>query len=377
VASLPPAAVDRSPSLLALRGRALLARGDLDAAWPFLERARSLESRAVRRGELAWALSQGAIFWNDFVSAHEYAEAAVREGYGLVPGFLHFLQAMRDVDVYAGAAAGESHEASFEMRTFRLIRLPIRVNGRDSGAILDSGAAYSVVTESFAREAQVRRIPDSRAFGRGLHKKEFPVTFAIVDSLDVLGFSLRGVPVMVMPDEALAFETSRGPFPVPAVLGLHLLKEFATEIDYPSRRLRMTRAEFRVAKRDPAQNLFVARGRIVARASVNGGGFYPFLLDTGSEPTLMSSAGLVRAGLPASNKLFPKRVYGIGKSRVEWGRVREVSIGLNGFGVRFRDLAVKEDDDALESGIIGNSFLGNFRVRLDFARMVVSLDRRS
>src|SRR5207237_3310792 len=110
------------------------------------------------------------------------------------------------------------------------------------------------------------------------------------DSLDFLGFSLRGVPVMVMPDEALSFETSRGPFPVPAVLGLHLLKEFATEIDYPARRLRMTRAEFRLRKRDSAQNLFVARGRIVARASINGGGFYPFLLDTGSEPTLMSSA---------------------------------------------------------------------------------------
>ena len=48
-----------------------------------------------------------------------------------------------------------------------------------------------------------------------------------------------------------------------------------------------------------------------------------------------------------------------------------------GFGVRFRDLAVKEDDEALESGIVGNSFLSNFRVSLDFARMVISLERRS
>jgi Aspartyl protease len=377
VATLPRSVVEKSPSLLALAGRAVLARGDFDAAWPLLEKARSLESRALRRGEIAWALSQGAILWNDFGSAHEYAQAAVQDGYGLVPGFLHFLAAMRDLDIYAGISPGESHDAPFDMRAFRLIRLPVRVNGRDTEAILDSGAAYSIVTESFARDAAVRRIPDSRAFGRGLHKKEFPVTFGVIEALEFAGFSVRDVPVMVMPDEALAFETSRGPFPVPAVLGLHLLKEFTTEIDYRGRRLRLTRAEFRVPKRDGAQNLFFSRGRVFARAAINKGGFYPFLLDTGSEPTLMSSAGLARAGLPASNKLFPTRVYGIGKSRVEWGLVRRVAIGLAGFAVDFRDLAVNDDADAFESGVIGTSYLQSFRVRLDFARMIVTLQRPS
>ncbi|HEY3202420.1 MAG TPA: aspartyl protease family protein [Thermoanaerobaculia bacterium] len=377
VGTLPSAAVEKSPSLLALYGKALLARGDFHAAWPVLERARSLESRAARRGEIAWTLSQGAILWNDFASAHDYAEAAVQDGYGLVPGFLRFLAAMRDVDVYAGPPVGETHTATFDMRTFNLIRVPVRVNGRESAAILDSGAAYTIVTESFAQEARVRRIPDSRASGRGLHKKEFPVTFGVIAVLDFAGFSVRDVPVMVMPDEALAFETSRGPFPVPAVLGLHLLKEFSTEIDYRSRRLELTRADFRLPKRENNQNLFFSRGRLFVRASINRGGFYAFLLDTGSEPTLMTSPGLARARLPASNKLFPKRVHGIGKTHVEWGLIREVSIGIGEFAVRFRDLAVKDDEDAFESGIVGTSYLQNFRVRLDFARMVLTLERES
>ena len=97
----------------------------------------------------------------------------------------------------------------------------------------------------------MREIPDSKAFGRGLHEKDFPVTFGIVDRLEFAGFTLRDVPVMLMPDDALLFETSRGQFPVPMVLGLHLLKEFTMDLDYGHRRITLTRADFRGASRIP------------------------------------------------------------------------------------------------------------------------------
>ena len=375
--SLPPATLDASAVNMALYGKVLLARGDYEAAWRALERARALEPRAVRRAEVEWALSQGAILWNDFASAEEYASAAVRDGYGLVPGFLHFLAALRDVDVYSGVAVGQSGEAEFDMHGFNLIRVPVRVNGVDSAAIIDSGAVYTIVTRSFASEVHVRVIPDSRASGRGLHKKEFPVDFGVIGELDFAGFSLKEVPVMVMPDEAMLFDTTRGPFPVPIVLGLHLLKEFTNEIDYGARRMRWTRADFRVPKRSPDQNLFFRGGRLFARGSIDRNGFYQFLLDTGSEPTLMTTAGTARAGLPPSNKVFPKKVYGLGKTQVEWGRIQEVTIGLAGYGARFQNLAVKEDDSAFEDGIVGTSLLQYFRVRIDFARMVLSLDEGS
>lgn len=372
--SLPSAQLEKNSVSLALYGKVLLARGDFESAWPVLERARALEPRSRRRAEIEWALSQGAILWNDFASAEDYAASAVRDGYGLVPGFLHFLAGMRDVDVYAGAPIGQTGEADFDMHGFNLIRVPVRVNGIDSAAIVDSGAVYTIVTRSFAREVDVRMIPDSRASGRGLHKKEFPVDFGVIGKLDFAGFSLKDVPVMVMPDEAMLFDTTRGPFPVPIVLGLHLLKEFTTEIDYRDRKLRWLRADFRAPKRSPDQNLFLRGGRIFARGSIDRNGFYQFLLDTGSEPTLMTTAGTARAGLPQSNRVFPKKVYGLGKTQVEWGILPDVTIGLAGYGARFQDLAVKDDDSALEDGVIGTSLLQHFRVRIDFARMVLTLE---
>jgi hypothetical protein len=36
---------------------------------------------------------------------------------------------------------------------------------------------------------------------------------------------------------------------------------------------------------------------------------------------------------------------------------------------------VKEDEGALEDGILGNSFMQNFRVALDFRRMRMTLEK--
>jgi predicted aspartyl protease len=373
LSTLPRETVENSPSLSAAAGRVLLARGDYDAAYPHLLRARDLDSRPARRAEIEWSLSQGAIVWNDFAAARDWATSAVQDGYGLVPGFVRFLDAVADIEPYGGTPVGETHETEFDMRGFELVRIPLTVNELQAAAIVDSGAVYTILTESFAKKAGVREIPDSRATGRGLHKREFPVTFGVADRLTFCGFTLTNVPVMLMPDDALIFETTRGEFPVPAVLGAHLLKEFTTEIDYPRRRLRMTRADFRVPKHAPDHDMYWHRGRVFVRTSVNHTGWYQFLLDTGSEPTMLTSVGLSRAGLPASNKLFPRKVYGIGKSQAEWGRVREVTIGLAGWNARFQDLTVREDEMSFEDGIVGNTFLGRFRVTLDFQKMVLSL----
>ena len=373
--AMPRAELDANPSYLAAYGKALLARGDIDSALPLLTRAIDRENRPVRRGELEWALAQAYIFWDEPELALEFAQAARRDGYGLLPGYLNFLEAIKSLPLYAGPTEGESHTGQFSMHDFSLIRIPVRVNGTDSGAIVDTGAAYTIVTQSFAALAGVREIPDSRAFGRGLHTKEFPLTFGVIDRLEFAGFTVQNVPVMLMPDDALLFETSRGEFPVPMVLGLHLIKQFRVGLDFAARRLSLTRADFRGAGRDPEQNLFVARGRLFARTSINRYGWYEMLLDTGSEPTMLTSGGVVQAKLSASGKFYPKTLYGLGKSQAEWARVDSVTIGISDFAVKFQSLVVKEDDGALEDGILGNSFLQNFRVSLDFQTMRVSLER--
>jgi hypothetical protein len=370
-----PGELREDPKALAQYGKALLAIGDLDRALPVLTRAISLEGRPVNRGELDWLLSQAFLYWNDASAALEFAEAARREGYGLLPGFLKFLEAVKGLELNRCPAVGESHEAGFSMVGFDLIRLPVRINGSESTAVVDTGASFTILTESFGKEVGVRQIPGSNAFGRGLHGEEFPLTFGIADRLEFSGFSVENVPVMLMPDDAMLFETSRGRFPVPMVLGLHLLKEFTMDVDYGGRRLGLRRGEFRATGENPEQNLFLVRGRLFARAAIDRIGWYELLLDTGSEPTMLTSTGVIRAGLRPSGKFYPKTLYGLGRSQAEWSRVDDVTIGVAGMAVRFRNIVVKEDEGALEDGIVGNSFLKNFAVRIDFRRMQVTLRR--
>ncbi len=365
---------DTDPRNLALHGKVLLARGDLDSAIFPIQRAIRLEARAKTRGQLEWDLAQGCILDNRFGLASEYAEDAVGSGQELSPGFLRFLKAVASLRPYTGVPEGETHSTALTMEDFDLLRVSVKVQETETMAVIDSGATYSILTESLARQAGVSPIEGSNAYGRGLHKKEIPLTFAVADRLEIAGFVIRDVPLMVMPDDALLFETSRGRLLVPMVLGLHLIKEFACEIDYGEKLLVLSRRNPSGAKRDPVQNLFFVRGRLLVQASVNLSGWYQFLLDTGSETTMLTSAGLRRAGLSPSNKFYPQRVQGIGRSQVEWGKVSRVAIGIDGFLLRFQDLVVRDDDEASEDGIVGASLLKNFKVRLDFRRMRLSLE---
>lgn len=372
--SVPAAERQASTALTLAYGRTLLARGDFLAARRELGRASKLASTGRQRAEAEWALAQAHGNVNEFSEAASHASAAVRFGQALAPGFVRFLEALGGVTLDDGVAEGEILETPFAMEEYDLIRVPVRVNGDEALAVLDTGASYSIVTRAFAERVTVREIPESDAFGRGLHQTEIPLTFGVVERLEVGGREVANVPVMIMPDDAMTFETARGSLPIAMVIGLHFLKDFSVGIDYPARRLTLRRISLSKRLDDPEQNLFFARGKAFARVAVDGAGWYPFLLDTGSELTMVTSSGLPRMRLHSVGQFYPRRVQGIGKARVEWGKVRRVALGMDGYLLRFQDVVIAELDTPLENGVLGTSFLRHFRVTVDFEKMRLRLE---
>jgi predicted aspartyl protease len=364
-------------SNLVLAGRVWLARGDAAAAGKALEAALSGSIAGGRRADAEWALSQARILADDFREAAHHASLAVRAGLYLSPGFVRFLESLSGSELYSGLSPAESVVTGFTMGPYDLIRVPVGINGRPSDAVLDTGASYSIVTRSFAHLAGVREIADSEAYGLGLHQKPIPLTFGVVDELTIGDARLTSVPVMIMPDDALHFETARGPLPISSVLGLHLLKDFTLDIDYIGRRLTLERHAGPGPGSDTEQNLFFARNKVMARVTVNESPWTLFLLDTGSELTMMTTAGVRRLGVRTASGIFPKRVEGIGKARVSWGKVEDVSIGLASYRLRFRDMVVAETDDTIEDGVVGSSALARFRARIDFRHMRLELEART
>ena len=362
----------RRPSQRALAGRVALARGDSPAARAELSAALAGEIAGRERAEAEWALAQADLLTDDFAAAAEHAGAATRQGLFLSPGFVRFLEAVSGQPPYAGVASGERVETGFEMGLYDLVQVPATVNGNAVAAVLDTGASYCILTRSFATAARVREIPRSDAYGLGFHGKPIPLTFGVVEALSLGGRELAAVPVMIMPDEALSFDTARGPLPISAVLGLHFLKNFALEIDYARRRLVLERRAPQVAPDAQRQNLFYARNKVFVRTSVEGLPWTLFLLDSGSELTMLTAQGIQRLGLRTATGV-PRRVAGIGKSRVSWGKVSHVALGVADYRLLFRDMVVAETEEGLEDGVLGATALVRFRVRVDFPQMRLEL----
>ena len=59
---------------------------------------------------------------------------------------------------------------------------------------------------------------------------------------------------------------------------------------------------------------------------------------------------------------------------MSWGKISNVSVGVDAYMVRFKDIVVKEESEGLEDGILGASFLGNFDVEIRFGSMTLALE---
>ena len=190
-------------------GRAMAARDDLGGAVWALQIALSAGPGGKLKPDIEWALAQAFVQSNEMAEAARYTEEATEHGRVLAPGFARFLRAAGEEPIYGGWPVGDTAAGPFDFGAYELVRLGVGVNGARETAVLDTGASYCIVTRSFAKTAGLREIPRSDAWGRGLHHKEIPLTFGMMDKLEFLGRTLTNVPTMIMPDEALSLLTGR------------------------------------------------------------------------------------------------------------------------------------------------------------------------
>jgi hypothetical protein len=196
-----------------------------------------------------------------------------------------------------------------------------------------------------------------------------------IDSMRFGDLAVTDVPVGVLPDGTLTFETaSSGVFTLNGVLGAHLMKEFDWLILYADRLVHARRLDRRAVRGSKEQNLFFRRMKPMARTSVNGQPWSLFLLDTGSEPSMITRGGIRRTRLLEPEATFPVTLEGIGKSRVSWSKISDVTLGVSAYMIRFKDIVVKEQADGIEDGILGTSFLSSFDVEIRFGAMTLSLE---
>jgi predicted aspartyl protease len=354
-----------------------LAAGRFDDARRHFNEALQLSPFRTDYGEIAWGLSQVEYWTKNFSAAHSWALEAAEHGLEIRQWWLGLLEALSDVRIHEVEGRLEVNVPIAHEKP-GIPRVETRVNDTRVSGIIDSGAAMTIVSDRLAAEARLPFIGELTGTFYGLLNEPIEVRFAMIDRLRVADMTIRSIPVAVMSGEKMKFLTlNKTPFHIDMLLGANLLREFRLVFDYSQSRLTMEWLAPEKRRPDPDQNLFFIQGKPTVHATVDGKGWYHLVVDTGSEVTYLNSAEINRAQVGRS---FAKvyrgaELQGLGGSTKRGIKVENVGIGIHAWEGIFKNLPLYSSPNSGALGLVGENFLKNFRVTMDFGRMKMTLDR--
>lgn len=283
-----------------------------------------------------------------------------------------------------------------------LMTLPIRGATRDTTGVflLDTGAGYLALDESFARALGMR----SRSIGD-------PTMRLLTEPLPRLQMGRfsrdRIEPVLTLDLAGVRAATDR---PVVGLLGAELFRDDALVIDDARRELLLVRGGGRAASRDPvARSLArlsgvltpeaspmryerIGDGKIAVRARIPGvRDTLALILDTGATKTVFFERALARAGHPERGWITLKGLRSptlYGETPLQLVRVPRLTVhgGERPVGVDLMDAGIIQGglaealNRALDrdiAGLLGHSFTRRFRLVIDFREQVLWWSPRS
>jgi len=368
----------KSPAELSALGNAEMAAGRYDDARRHLRAALDLQPFRETTAHIEWALSQVEYMCNNFEPALDWAQLANGHGMAIKQWHIDYLTALAHTNVYKFTGLPSS-QIPMKASHPDVPRIDIRINGRKSiNAVIDSGAVLSIASERLATELSVRKLGQFHGTFFGLLGEPISVQFGLLDSVTLGDIVLENVPIAIMPDDEMRFVVAgKREFKIDFLLGANFLKEFRTDMDFP--RGVVTFTHLTSDERRPAadQNMFVEGFRPFARGTINRHGWYMFVLDTGSEVTFLNDLQMMN--LPLGNappKAHNAMLQGLGGSKKRGARIDNVEIGVDRWAGSFKTVpmySAGEHENA--AGILGENFLKNFRVVIDYGRMRIDLLR--
>jgi predicted aspartyl protease len=376
------AAIDARPrksaNELAALGNAELASGRLDDARRHLRAAIDLVPFRETTAHVAWSLSQVEYLANNLDSSLDWAQYATEHGLIVKQWHLDYLRALSQVNVYHFTGLPSSQ---LSMRTSRpdVPRVEIRLNAKQPvTAVIDSGAVLSIASRALADRLAIRSLGNFKGTFFGLLGEPIEVDFGILDSMTLGDIVVQNVPVAIMPDDKMHFIVNgRKDFNIDFLIGANVLKEFRTDLDFPRGTATFTRLTS--LDRHPAadQNLFIRGFRPYVRGTVNRRGWYTFILDTGSEVTFLNEDQALNLPLNTGTpKMHNAMLQGLGGSKKRGARLDNIEIAIDRWAGTFRSVPVySANDQDNAAGILGENYLKNFRVVIDYGRMRVDLLR--
>jgi len=367
---------NHSAQELGALGSAEMISGRYDEARRHLRAALDLAPFRTTYSTIAWDLSQLEYMANNFEASLDWAHIAAEHGMVIRKWHTDYLAALAGVNVYQ--VSGKRTER-IPMRASRpdVPRVEARVNKTKTvTGIIDSGAVICIISQQLATELGVKQFGDIQGTFTGLLGEPIPVHFALLDSMELGDMTVSKVPVAIMNDEKMKFFiTGRKEFRIDLLIGTNFLKEFRTELDF--RRNLATFTALTSADRHPSadQNLFIEAFRPGVRGTINRHGWFMFILDTGSEVTFLNEKHIEELPIQMlAPKVHSAMLQGLGGAQTHGPKVENVEVGFDKWAGVFHNLPMYDSTEAdRTAGIVGENYLRNFIVTLDFGKMRLDL----
>lgn len=357
-------------------GAAEVSAGRYPEARRHLRAAIDLEPFRTVYAALAWNLSELEYMSNNYDASLDWARIASEHGINVRQWHMDYLAALSNVDAYHFSGPGVDR-VTMHMGRPDVPRVDVKINDTHNiSALIDSGAVLSIMSERLATQLGLRRLGTFEGSFAGLLGEPIPVHFGVMDHLDIGAIKIANVPVAIMPDEKMKFLVAgKREFHIDFLLGANLLKEFRIELDFRHNIATFTHLKPADRQPTPDQNLFWQQFRPAVRGTVNRHGWFMFVLDTGSEVTFLNQTQLEAFPIPlVTPKIHNATLQGLGGSKKRGEKIEGIELGVDRWAGVFRDMPMYEPSEKeLTSGIVGENFLRNFIVTIDFGRMRVDL----
>lgn len=275
-------------------------------------------------------------------------------------------------------------EVPFQLGSDRRPYVRVKLNGRDSIFVIDTGSGFTVISKDAAKRFGVTEIArGGKSQGVGGSGK-FQIVYGLIRSLQIGEAKVRMIPCFVRPfhgDRDRPAEERADGF-----IGLSVLSHFLTELDYKGARMRLDRSDNRSAPLPavPGVTLVPFRttqnGLISVETEFDGNPFVNAILDSGASSTVISEAAVERLNMGdqiikgqttsvigAAGITENVRMLFIRNCRV----ADQLQSNLRALVLDFG--AINETSGFEQSGILGGDFLRHFRLTIDFNRALLAL----
>lgn len=371
------AVIERAEEATTASDQLLVARAELyamrlDRAEARLQRILANGPSGSTRRNALWAMSRIAELRGDSKRTIEYAYAARDAGLRIRGWFIELHEALVSTDTYSLSGAVQT-TLPMKIVSPDLPLVEARSGSARVASVIDSGAALSIISESVAGRLDLDPLDGITGEVSGLLGSRVRVEFGLIRQLHLGDVVISNIPVAVIPDHRLRFRTTEGDFDIEFLIGTDLLRRFRITLDPARETVTVRRIEALLPA--PDQNLFLHEGRPMVAVALEGSGWYPMIIDTGSEVTFLNQAnplvGVTLSRLPRFHSVTMQFLDGV---RSSGSKVERITLGVDRWAGRFSDLPLYGDSRTSNLGILGQNFLSRFRTTIDYGTMRVELE---